>query len=61
MTSYTTINTESGCIIYDPLDEDTQSFSDHINNEIMITTVYADIEHQETDNNIYIMFISPAI
>ena len=53
MTSYTTINTESGCIIYDPLDDDTQSFSDHINNELMITTVYADIEHQETDNNIY--------
>lgn len=52
MKDYTIINTTNGAIIYDATDPDTKSFSEHINNEVIITTAYCDIEHSDTDNKI---------
>ena len=52
MKDYTTLNYTNGAIIHDPTDQDTKSFSEHINNEVIITTAYCDIEHSDTDNKI---------
>ena len=52
MRDYTTLNYTNGAIIHDPTDQDTKSFSEHINNEVIITTAYCDIEHSDTDNKI---------